>query len=231
MGLRSHLLNGLLAAYLKDKGIKMGLSLATRDEYKTYAGISSNTSDALIDSLLVKVSELVKQVCRRTFIDYVDDVKVEYSEGGSNNIALEELPVIQILGFEYSTDYGQTYTVLEEYVNYVLSKKTGDIRPILMTTPADTLGYAVAPVSNYTDNIFPVAINGYRISYTAGYETIPADLKLAVLDLVAYYIKNDSSVHSHKTMSPNTMQIEYISSTHLPAHIKRILDLYTSSYN
>lgn len=215
----------------------MGLSLATRDEYKTYTGISSNTSDALIDSLLVKVSELVKQICRRTFIDYVYDVKVEYNEGGSNSICLEELPVLQVLGFEYSTDYGQTYTVLEEFTNYTLSKKTGDLRPLLMTSAPDNIGYgsgSSSAYSNYggkTESIFPEAINGYRISYNAGYLDVPADLKLAVLDLIAYYVKNDSSVHSHKNISPNTMQIEYISSTHLPAHIKRILDLYTSSYN
>lgn len=215
----------------------MGLPLVTRDEYKTYTGISSNTSDAIIDSLIVKVSELVKQICRRTFVDYVYDTKVEYSEGGTNSINLEEYPVLQILDFEYSTDYGKTYQVLEEYVNYVFSKTTGSLRPLLMTATPDSIGYGNgynAAYSNYggkKDNLFPEAINGYRISYNAGFTVIPADLKLAVLDAIAYYIKNDSSVHSHKSISPNTMQIEYISNTHFPAHIKRILDIYTASYN
>ena len=70
-----------------------------------------------------------------------------------------------------------------------------------------------------------------RISYTAGYEILPEDLRLAVLDLISYYMKNDSAVHAQRLAMPNTMQVEYLTSTNLPAHIKRILDLYTLSYN
>jgi len=208
----------------------MGLPLVTRAEYKAYQGISSNTSDATIDSLIVKVSELVKSVCRRSFVDYVNDPKEEYSEGGNSTIELAETPVMVILSVEYSSDYGANYVTLEEYVNFVLSKTQNNLRPILVASPPpELLGYV--PYGSRSNPIFPEAINGYRITYTAGYETLPEDLKLAVLDLIAYYIKNDSAVHTHKLAQPNTMQVEYITSTNLPAHIKRILDLYTASYN
>ena len=208
----------------------MGLSLVTRAEYKAYQGISSTTSDTIIDSLIVKVSELVKTICRRSFVDYVDESKVEYSEGGSSTIELTETPVISIASLEYSSDYGATYTTLEEYTNFVLSKIHNNLRPILVVSPPpELIGYI--PYGTRSNPIFPEAINGYRITYTAGYETLPEDLKLAILDLIAYYIKNDSAVHTHKLAQPNTMQVEYITSTNLPAHIKRILDLYTASYN
>ena len=230
MGLRSRLLHWLRATYVKDKGINMGLPLVTRAEYKAYMGISSTTSDAAIDALIPKVSELVKTICRRTFIDYVDDAKVEYSEGGTDAIELSEYPVLSVSSLEYSTDFGATYTTLTEYTNYVLSKATNSIRPILMDTlPLDYYGYA--PHGSNKVKIFPEAINGYIITYTAGYLEIPQDLKLCILDILAYYLKNDSSVHTHKNVNPNTMQIEYLSNTHFPAHIKRILDLYTASYN
>ena len=78
---------------------------------------------------------------------------------------------------------------------------------------------------------FPYYINGYRLSYTAGYEILPEDLKLAVLDLISYYIKNDSAVHSNKAPGTNTVQIEYVTTTSLPAHIRRVLDLYANTYN
>ena len=208
----------------------MGLPLVTRAEYKAYQGISSTTSDTTIDSLIVKVSELVKSVCRRSFVDYIDEAKVEYSEGGSDTIELSETPVLSISSVEYSADYGANYAPLEEYVNFVLSKTQNNLRPILVASPPpELLGYV--PYGSRSNPIFPEAINGYRITYTAGYETLPEDLKLAVLDLIAYYIKNDSAVHTHKLAQPNTMQVEYITSTNLPAHIKRILDLYTASYN
>ena len=208
----------------------MGLSLVTRAEYKAYQGISSTTSDATIDALIVKVSELVKSICRRTFVDYVDDAKVEYSEGGTPTIELTETPVISVSSLEYSSDYGQTYTTLTEFENYVFSKKNNNLKPLLVATPPpEILGYV--PYGSKSNPIFPEAINGYRVTYTAGYETIPEDLRLAVLDLISYYIKNDSAVHTHKMAQPNTMQVEYITNTNLPAHIKRILDLYTASYN
>lgn len=233
MGLRSHLLNGLRAAYLKDKGINMGLPLITRAEYKAYQGISSNNNDVLIDSLIPKVSELVKSICRRTFVDYVNDSKVEYSEGGIEAFILEEYPVLSVSSVEYSVDYGQNYNTLTEYTNYVLSKATNSIKPILMTAqPVEPYGYPLySDASSRLSKNFPAAINGYRITYNAGYETLPEDLKLAILDLITYYIRNDAAVHTSKNLSPNTMQIEYVSSTNLPASIKRVLDLYTASYN
>ena len=211
----------------------MGLPLVTRAEYKAYQGISSNTSDALIDSLIPKVSELVKSICRRTFVDYVEDAKTEYSEGGVEAFELEEYPVLSVASLEYSRDYGKTYTTLTEYENYVLSKATNSIKPLLMTVqPVEPYGYQLySDASARLSKVFPEAINGYRITYTAGYETLPEDLRLAVLDLIAYYVKNDSAVHTHKLAQPNTMQVEYITSTSLPAHIKRIFDLYTASYN
>jgi hypothetical protein len=188
----------------------MGLDLITRAEYKTYAGISSTNNDAVLAVLIPKVSDLIKTICRRSFVDYVSDAKVEYFEGGTANYMPEETPVISVSSVEISEDYGNTYTALIEYTDYAVNKRDGSIRCI--------------------NKDFPVLINGYKVTYTAGYETIPQDLKLAALDLVSYYLKNDSAVHSSSMAKPNTMQVEYITTTNLPAHIKRVLDLYTASY-
>jgi hypothetical protein len=53
---------------------------------------------------------------------------------------------------------------------------------------------------------------------------------MAVMDLITYYRKNDSAVHTHKMANPNSMQVEYIASSNFPAHIKRILDQYTADF-
>lgn len=189
----------------------MGLPLITKAEYKIYAGIKSTTQDALIDSLITKVSELVKNLCRRTFLDYVDDPKVEYFDGGSSTILLLESPVRTISSVAYSYDYGQTYTDLAVFTDYAYVKSTEAI------TALNTRGFTYIP-------------NGYKVTYTAGYDVLPEDLKLAIMDLVSYYIKNDSAVHSNKAPGTNTVQIEYVTNTQLPAHIKRVLDLYTANY-
>jgi hypothetical protein len=59
---------------------------------------------------------------------------------------------------------------------------------------------------------------------------VPADLKLAVLDLVTYYRKNDGAIHSTKAPGTNSVQIEYVSTASLPAHIRRVLDMYVADY-
>jgi hypothetical protein len=206
----------------------MGIDLVTLAQYKAYAGISSTTQDAAISAVIPRVSALVKSICRRTFVDWVDDSKVENFKGG-DQFVLQETPVLQVQSVEYSLDYGATYSEMTEFVDYALDLENDSIVPL------QTWGYQ----PDYWDGVvkrvgtptFPKRVNGYRVTYTAGYETLPEDLKLALLDLINYYMRNDSAVHSTRPVSPNTMQIEYVASTNLPAHIKRVLDLYTSSYN
>jgi hypothetical protein len=190
----------------------MGLPLITRKEYKDYVGITSTNSDTVIDAIIPKVSEFVKTYCRRTFIDYVNDNKVETTAGGyGEKIHLSEYPILSISSVDYSTDYGQTYTSLVEYTDYVVDIEDGSI------------------VSLSGD--FPKLYNAYQITYTAGYESIPEDLKLAVMDLVTYYVKNDMAVHSPKAPGTNSVQVEYITTSALPAHIRRVLDMYKASWD
>lgn len=191
----------------------MGLNLVTLSEYKVYAGITSTTQDATISGIIPKVSQLVKSLCRRTFVDYVDDAKVEVFSGGTGSkLFLKEYPLISVASVEFSNTYGASYTTLTEFTDYVIDQEDGAVMDIVY-------------------GAFPKAINGYKVTYNAGYEEIPLDLKLAILDLITYYIKNDAAIHSPKAPGTNTVQIEYVTTTALPSHIKRVLDLYTGSYD
>lgn len=189
------------------------MDLITLEEYKAYVGISSPNQDDAINAIIPKISKFVKTHCRRTFVDWVDEQKTEVFRGG-DALTLAEFPVITVVSVEKSDDYGKTYESLVEYTDWVLDQETEQIIPL------EGLNYA-----------FNNLVNGYRVTYTAGYEELPEDLKLAVMDLVTYYLKNDAAVHSPKAPGTNSVQIEYISTTNLPAHIKRVLDLYMSHYN
>jgi hypothetical protein len=192
----------------------MGQSLITVAEYKTYSGITSTNQDAALALVVPKVSDLIKNICRRTFVDYVDDFKTETKRSLTNNRFLaSETPIMSVNTVEFSEDFGLTYDTLIEYQDYVVDQDL------------DAVEIIAYPYKDYSK------VNAFRFTYNAGYEAIPEDLKMAAMDLVQYYLRNDSAVHSTKSISPNTMQIEYVSSTNLPAHIKRILDLYTASYN
>ena len=187
----------------------MATNLVTKAEYKAYMGITSTNSDAEIDFLIPKVSDLVKTYCRRTFIDFYDEAKIEVFDGGFKQIILKETPVVTVNSVSYSADYGKTYTALTKFTDYVVRDDY-----VLSLNP----------------NGFAEQINGYKVNYFAGYETVPSDLKLAVLDLVEYYSRNNGAVHSTRDLNPNTTQINYVASSNFPATIKRVLDQYMADF-
>ena len=191
----------------------MGLPLVTAAEYKAYIGITSTNQDAAIASVVPKVSELVKSFCRRSFIDYVDDAKTETFKGGENSFNLKETPLLAVSKVEYSDDYGLTYTTLTEFTDYVVDTETDQ----------------VSLVSVYYQDIKKV--NAFKVTYTAGFpDGLPTDLKLAIFDLITYYLRHESALHTSKAVGANSVQIEYITNTQLPSHIRRILDLHCANY-
>jgi len=53
---------------------------------------------------------------------------------------------------------------------------------------------------------------------------------LAIFDLVKYYMRNDMAVHSNKAPGTSIVQLDYQTNASVPAHIRRILDLYRVDY-
>jgi hypothetical protein len=187
----------------------MGANLITKAEYKAHVGITSTTDDAIIDSLIPKVSELVKSYCKQSFVDNIDEPLVEIFDGGVE-FSLSQFPLVGSPLVELSVDYGKTFTTLTEYTDYVVLTKSGYIKS------TSALGF--------TDYL-----NGYRVTYAAGYETLPLDLKMAVLDLVTFYRRNDSAIHSPKAPGTNTVQIEYSNKASFPGSISLVLDAYIAN--
>lgn len=192
----------------------MGLDLVTLAEYKKYMGITSSTEDAINSALITQCSNLVKTLCRRTFIDYVDTAKVDFFRG-NGDFHFSEYPLLMLGSVEYSEDYGNTFITLTEFTDYVIDQEE------------QKLVFIASPYTSTTTKI-----NRFKITYTAGFETgtLPEDLKLAVMDLVKYYSRNDGALHSHKNPGSNTVLIDYITNNKLPAHISRVLELYMAHY-
>ena len=188
----------------------MALNLTTRADYKAYAGIKSTNYDTEIDGLIPKVSALVKNYCRKSFVDYWDTPITETYDGGTKILLLKETPVVTVQTVTYSTNYGVTNTALVRNTDYVVRDDT------IISTDV---------------NGFKYLLNGYRVTYLAGYDDVPNDVELAVMDLITYYRRNDGSVHNNRTPGGGgSVQLEYIMNTNLPAHIKRVLDLHVADY-
>lgn len=190
----------------------MAVNLITKADCKAYLGITSSNRDAEIDLLIPKVSKLVQTYCRRGLTEYANaNVFTQYSNGGLDKIILHETPIVNIISVAKSTDYGQNYTNLTQYTDWVLGIDE-------CIYPLNTLKY------------FDEYLNGYKIEYFGGYDELPDDLKLAVLDLVEYYMKNNTAVHVNRDVTPNVTQIQYVATSNFPAHIKRVLDQYVADY-
>lgn len=187
----------------------MALNIVTLAEYKTYAMINSTNQDPEIKLIMPGITAFIRTYCNRTFVDYFSDTKTEVFSGGYSSYITKEYPLISISSLEYSSDNGATYTTLTEYVDYVYD---GELERVVPTN----------------GSVFPKLVNGYKITYNAGFEVYPVEIKLAAMDLITYYLKSDSSVKSSRSAGSNTSQIEYVLNAGLPSNIRRILDQYRS---
>lgn len=176
--------------------------LVTLDEYKIYAGIRSEEQDERLEALIGNVSSLIKAYCGRTFIDFYDEADTMYCNGEFPQVFVREYPVRDVLSFEYSPDYGVTYAPLTEGTDFVIDRALDVIHVIIKPSIS--------------------SVNGYKLQYRGGYEVVPADLKLAVMDTVMYYAKSENNPKKVNGF----VSIEYVLSADFPAHIKRVLDLY-----
>jgi len=189
--------------------------LITLQEYKTAEGISQPKEDARLNVLIPSVSQLVKTYCGNSFVDFFSTNKTETFtlEWGTHIVQLTESPVNAIVSVQETTSYGGALATLTVGAQeYALNKATDCI---YRTT---TGGY----------KNWPIGIETVKVVYTAGYSAIPADLKLAVLDLITYYLKDEHK--SRQSIAGASIQNQTSSSQRdnvsFPDHIKRVLDLY-----
>lgn len=179
----------------------------TLAEYKEAVGINSVNSDTAITALIPRVSAFIKNHCNRSLIDYATTAspKTEIATlESASMLHLIEAPIISVVSVSESYDYGQTYTALAEYSDYAVDRK------------AD----AIVRIGNY----FPDTVNGVKVVYTGGYTEAPSDLKAGAIELLTYFLKHEGV--PRKNTAATHLQIEYITSGNLPAHIARLLDNY-----
>lgn len=191
------------------------LNLVTIEEYKEAEGIVSPKDDLRLNNLVPSVSQLVKTYCGNTIVDYWSTNKTEIVNinWDTNMVQLTESPVVAVFEVEERDSFSSAYQQLSaESFDFYLDVATDT----LMRTNGS--GY-----KNWRKG--PGAV---KVTYQAGYEECPADLKLAVIDLITYYLKDEHK--ERKTLAGATVTNQTSSSqtnnVAFPDHIKRVLDLY-----
>jgi len=188
--------------------------LITIDEYKTSENIQSTKEDHRINSLISAVSALVKTYCGNSIVDHYSTNKVEtFSINWSTNLVqLTETPIASIVSVEERDDYSSSYTTVPATEYFMDASVDGVYR---VSTAGGKKNWPGGPAS-------------VKITYKAGYSECPADLQLAVIDLITYYMKDEHK--ARQTIAGASIQNNASSSQRnnvaFPDHIKRVLDLY-----
>jgi len=187
--------------------------LISLTDYKNAEGISSTSDDTRIKILITSVSQLVKTYCANSINDYYSNNKVEeFSiDWDTSSVQLTECPVNTIVSVQERSAYSAAYSTLTTgNFDYFLDSRTDSI------FRTNSSGRKIN---------WPQGVAAVKVTYTAGYSEVPEDLKLAVLDLVTYYRKDEHKVR--QTLSAATREnAPSGASIGFPDHIKRVLDLY-----
>ena len=191
-------------------------NLITLQDYKTAEGITQPKDDARLNVLIPSVSQLVKTYCGNSFVDYFSSNKTETFDinWGTHIVQLTESPVNAIVSVQERDSYDDSYTTL-----------TTGAYEYYLNTGTDSI-YRTLTSGNFKN--WPTGVGAVKVVYTAGYSAVPSDLKLAVLDLITYYLKDEhkqrqSIAGASMQNQGSTSQANNVS---FPDHIKRVLDLY-----
>jgi hypothetical protein len=195
--------------------------LVTLQQYKDFAGLQSLKNDARINIVIDQVSQLVKSYCGTTIIDYASTNKTEYFNIGLgvDRIILEESPLIQVVSVEERTSQADAYvTLITEN-----SDSSGKYEYI-----ADMESDSIVRTTSTGTKPFPKGMKAVKVVYKAGYTSTPDDLKLAVFDLIKYYMKDERKERQTIAGSSieNPLSSSLVGNIGFPDHIKRILDMY-----
>ena len=196
--------------------------LITLQQYKDFAGLTGVTMDARINVIIDSVSELVKNYCGTSIIDDYSSNKTEYFDIHDNEttrVMLDEGPINAVSSVSERESQADAYvTLITEN-----SDSSGKYEYIV-----DTMTDSIIRTNENIDKAFPKGRKAVKVVYTAGYSSCPEDLKLAIFDLVKYYLKDERKERMQiaGAMIENPTSTSIRNNAGFPDHIKRVLDMY-----
>lgn len=180
------------------------MSLITLDEIKSYDGMTGSNAevDDELDNIAERISKIFETYCGRVF-DSATYTEC-YDGEGSNCIYLKHYPITSVSGIYDDGEWGWEESYLVDSNNYRIKDER-----------------AVVLKESYT---FYDYIQNVKIVYTAGYSTIPADLKhVCIIEtLRSFKSRKEPSVIS-KSLADGT--VSYVAKEFLP-QTKIVLDRY-----
>ena len=197
-------------------------NLVTLQQYKDFAGLQGVKTDARINTIIPQVTEVVKNYCGSSIIDYYGSDKTEFFDildDRTSRIMLDESPLVSVSQVQERDDQASSYvTLITEN-----SDSSGKYEYII-----DTITDSIIRTNSTGVKYFPKGHKAVKVVYRAGYSATPEDLKLAVFDLIKYYLKDERKARMQiaGAMVENQVSSSIARNIGFPDHIKRILDFY-----
>lgn len=188
----------------------MGAPLVTLEDYKTYKKITKTDADVELQYIIDSVNVLVRTFVGHSIIDYYTTPIVEIFnvKEGQSALQLNEWPIVQVVSIQTRSDYDQPYETMDPAEYHV--DLDVDCVYIHGKSAYWTAGYGAV-----------------KVTYKAGYASVPLDLRMACLDLVHHYYKEEykdrkqiGNASIDNTSRSMTLASEW------PVHIIRVLDMY-----
>lgn len=208
-------------------------ALVTVQEIKNYLQIDSNvdsTSAANLSTIANYASKAIESFCGREFSSAS---VVEIHNGGRSSVFVNRIPINNVA--EVAEYDGKQYVPLTASV-----LDTGEL-PNVEANASATPGFIFDPETGkisrdtgfdsgfpnlgiVTPFIFRNIMNGVKVTYNGGFDTIPDDLKLATLDYIKIIYKQEQGALTF-SLEGESKEVPRLSAN-FPPHIRRILDLY-----
>lgn len=149
--------------------------LCTRNEVKTWLGISGVVDDGLIDDLITRCSKMVKDwLCRDIgSASYTE----KYNGTGTTQLPVANFPIISISSLKI---YGVTIPAASSTTAYGYTFKGG----IVYLQGVQGFAGNNSPMS--APQLFSDGNQNVEITYTAGFASVPASIQQACIELVGF---------------------------------------------
>lgn len=147
------------------------VDLITVASAKEHLGITATTWDAVLQTLVTRVSGMVERYCDRTFAStaYTED----YDGDGSEVLLTRQSPIVSVTSVHDDQNREFTSATLIQTTDYYV----------------DTAKAAIKLIGGR----FSRGVGNVRVAYTAGYASTPDAVAISVADIVGLYFNRRRS--------------------------------------
>jgi len=183
-------------------------ALVTLDNVKTFLGITGSSKDAILEMLINMITDHIE---KRTGLRFTDTTysEEEYDGTGVKTLSINNFPITATQAFKLEQNNAWDNSDDWEEVDtdeYWVDNDTG----IITKT-----------------SVFAKSTKNFRITYSAGYTTIPYDLQLLVMNLISEILNKRSSAGVlEERLGDRTVKFDVVSIIDSNSEYKNILANY-----